>query len=133
MKNDSLDRAERVRIRERLRVSISRTVTGLRGTQALVRTRRASVTDLMALMTRSVCPRVVTLSDHEKGVPRRSDDDQFVRFPCRFDKSTVTSRAGGKCPEVSLFLQHICRLKNNLPWLIGIKRQSCCAVAFYEL
>lgn len=84
-------------------------------------------------MTGSVCPRVVTLSDHEKGVPRRSDDDQFVKFPCRFDKSTVTGRARGKRPEVSLFLQHIYRLKNNLPWLIGIKRQSRYAVTFYEL
>lgn len=95
-----------IRVSERFRVTVSGTITGLRGTQALVRTRRASVTDLMALMTGSVCPRVVTLTDQEKG-GRRSDDDQFVRFPCRFDKSTVTSRTrGGKeSPEVSLFLQ----------------------------
>lgn len=54
-------------IREKFRISILRTVTGLRGTQALVRTCRASATDLMALMTGFVCPRVVTLSDHGKG------------------------------------------------------------------
>lgn len=55
---------------ERFRASVSGTVTGLRGTRAPVRTRRASVTDLMALMTGSPCPRVATLTDHEKGARR---------------------------------------------------------------
>lgn len=40
-----------IRVSVRFRASVSGTVTGLRGTPALVRTRRASVTDLMALMT----------------------------------------------------------------------------------
>lgn len=87
----------------------------------------------------------MTLTDHDgEAEGRRSDDDQFVRFPCRFDKSTVTSRStyrvgkdvGGERGRVRKY-RHFYKTsagpeeKEQLAArLIGVKRQSRYVVAF---